>query len=97
MSVAQRVRGGGRFLNLGDVGKSNVVISTKIARDCPNADAELRASWFSLRAATAACSSRRAWNGSRPRASARTFVPRARSPSLTAGSAASRIRSLPVE
>ncbi|WP_435020006.1 ABC transporter permease [Tundrisphaera sp. TA3] len=31
-------RGGGRFLNLGDIGKPNVVISTKIAGDFPNAD-----------------------------------------------------------
>jgi putative ABC transport system permease protein len=30
--------GGGRFLNLDDIGKRNVVISTKIARDFPNAD-----------------------------------------------------------
>lgn len=37
-SLLPSERGGGRFLNLGDVGKPNVVISTKIARDFPNAD-----------------------------------------------------------
>lgn len=31
-------KGGGRFLQLDDVGKPNVLISTKIARDYPNAD-----------------------------------------------------------
>ncbi len=31
-------KGGGRFLQMDDVGKSNVLISTKIARDYPNAD-----------------------------------------------------------
>jgi putative ABC transport system permease protein len=31
-------KGGGRFLDLSDVGKPNVLISTKIARDYPNAD-----------------------------------------------------------
>ena len=31
-------KGGGRFLQLSDVGKPNVLISTKIARDYPNAD-----------------------------------------------------------
>jgi putative ABC transport system permease protein len=38
MSILPREKGGGRFLDLGDVGKRNVVISTKIARDFPNAD-----------------------------------------------------------
>ena len=38
MSLLPKERGGGRFLNLGDIGKRNVVISTKIARDYPNAD-----------------------------------------------------------
>ena len=38
MSILPKERGGGRFLNLGDIGKQNVVISTKIARDYPNAD-----------------------------------------------------------
>ena len=33
-----RSSGGGRFLQMDDVGKPNVVISTKIARDYPNAD-----------------------------------------------------------
>ena len=31
-------KGGGRFLQMDDVGKPNVLISTKIARDYPNAD-----------------------------------------------------------
>jgi putative ABC transport system permease protein len=31
-------KGGGRFLQQGDVGKPNVIISTKIARDYPNTD-----------------------------------------------------------
>jgi putative ABC transport system permease protein len=31
-------KGGGRFLEPGDVGKPNVLISTKLARDYPNAD-----------------------------------------------------------
>jgi len=31
-------KGGGRFLELSDVGKPNVLISTKIARDYPNSD-----------------------------------------------------------
>jgi putative ABC transport system permease protein len=31
-------KGGGRFLRMDDVGKPNVLISTKIARDYPNAD-----------------------------------------------------------
>ena len=31
-------KGGGRFLTMDDVGKPNVLISTKIARDYPNAD-----------------------------------------------------------
>jgi putative ABC transport system permease protein len=38
MSLLPKERGGGRFLTLDDVGKHNVVISTKIARDFPNAD-----------------------------------------------------------
>jgi putative ABC transport system permease protein len=38
MSILPKERGGGRFLDLGDIGKRNVVISTKIARDHPNAD-----------------------------------------------------------
>ena len=38
MSLLPPERGGGRFLNLEDIGRNNVVISTKIARDHPNAD-----------------------------------------------------------
>ena len=38
MSLLPRERGGGRFLDPGDVGRKNVVISTRIARDYPNAD-----------------------------------------------------------
>ena len=38
MSLLPKERGGGRFLDLGDIGQHNVVISTKIARDYPNAD-----------------------------------------------------------
>jgi putative ABC transport system permease protein len=38
MSILPREKGGGRFLGLGDIGKRNVVISAKIARDFPNAD-----------------------------------------------------------
>jgi putative ABC transport system permease protein len=38
MSILPKERGGGRFLNLGDIGRRNVVVSTKIARDYPNAD-----------------------------------------------------------
>jgi putative ABC transport system permease protein len=37
-SLLPKDRGGGRFLNMDDVGKPNVVISTKIARDFANAD-----------------------------------------------------------
>ena len=33
-----REKGGGRFLTMDDVGKPNVLISTKIARDYPNSD-----------------------------------------------------------
>ncbi|MDR3637065.1 MAG: ABC transporter permease [Isosphaeraceae bacterium] len=36
MSLLPKERGGGRFLNLGDIGKHNVVISTKIAHDYPS-------------------------------------------------------------
>ena len=38
MSLLPKERGGGRFLDLGDIGQHNVVISTRIARDYPNAD-----------------------------------------------------------
>ena len=38
MSLLPKERGGGRFLDLGDIGKPNVVISTRIAREYPNAD-----------------------------------------------------------
>ena len=38
MSLLPKERGGGRFLNLEDIGRNNVVISTRIARDHPNAD-----------------------------------------------------------
>ena len=38
MSLLPPGRGGGRFLDPGDVGRNNVVISTRIARDYPNAD-----------------------------------------------------------
>jgi putative ABC transport system permease protein len=38
MSILPQERGGGRFLDLGDVGQRNVVISTRIAHDYPNAD-----------------------------------------------------------
>ena len=38
MSILPKERGGGRFLNLEDIGRNNVVISTRIARDHPNAD-----------------------------------------------------------
>jgi putative ABC transport system permease protein len=31
-------KGGGRFLELSDVGKPNILISTKIARDYPHSD-----------------------------------------------------------
>jgi putative ABC transport system permease protein len=37
-SLLPRDRGGGHALGLGDVGKPHVLISTKIARDYPNAD-----------------------------------------------------------
>jgi putative ABC transport system permease protein len=37
-SMLPRDKGGGRFLNMSDVGKPHVVISTRIARDHPNAD-----------------------------------------------------------
>jgi putative ABC transport system permease protein len=37
-SLLPKERGGGRFLTIDDIGKPNVVISTKIARDYPNAD-----------------------------------------------------------
>jgi putative ABC transport system permease protein len=38
MSLLPKERGGGRFLDRGDIGRHNVVISTRIARDYPNAD-----------------------------------------------------------
>jgi putative ABC transport system permease protein len=38
MSLLPKERGGGRFLDRGDIGKHNVVISTRIARDYLNAD-----------------------------------------------------------
>ena len=38
MSILPKERGGGRFLTLDDIGKPNVVISTKIAEDFPNTD-----------------------------------------------------------
>jgi putative ABC transport system permease protein len=38
LSLLPRQQGGGRFLNLGDVGKPNIVISTKLAHDFPGAD-----------------------------------------------------------
>lgn len=38
LSLLPKDRGGGRFLELGDVGKHHVVISTKIARQFPNDD-----------------------------------------------------------
>ncbi len=37
-SILPKERGGGRFLDLSDIGKHNVVISTTIARDYPNTD-----------------------------------------------------------
>jgi putative ABC transport system permease protein len=37
-SILPKERGGGRFLDLRDIGQNNVVISTRIARDYPNAD-----------------------------------------------------------
>jgi putative ABC transport system permease protein len=37
-ALLPRDKGGGRFLTLDDVGKPNVVVSTKLARDFPNAD-----------------------------------------------------------
>jgi putative ABC transport system permease protein len=38
MSMRPRSHGGGRFLDQSDIGKPHIVISTKIARDYPNAD-----------------------------------------------------------
>ena len=38
LSLLPKDKGGGRFLNLGDIGKPNIVISAKIARDYPNTD-----------------------------------------------------------
>jgi putative ABC transport system permease protein len=37
-SILPKERGGGRFLDQGDIGRNNVVISTRIAREHPNAD-----------------------------------------------------------
>lgn len=37
-SILPKERGGGRFLDLSDIGRHNVVISTRIARDYPNPD-----------------------------------------------------------
>ena len=37
-SLLPKERGGGRFLDLGDIGQHNVVISTRIAGEYPNAD-----------------------------------------------------------
>jgi putative ABC transport system permease protein len=42
MSILPQERGGGRFLDLGDIGRHNVVISTRIARDYPNADGKAK-------------------------------------------------------
>jgi putative ABC transport system permease protein len=42
-SILPPKRGGGRFLGLSDVGKPNIVISSKIARDYPNADGSPKA------------------------------------------------------
>jgi putative ABC transport system permease protein len=49
MSLLPRERGGGRFLDLSDVGKPHVVISTKIARDYPNADGAPKRAGQSMR------------------------------------------------
>jgi len=49
MSMLSRERGGGRFLELGDVGKPNVVISTKIAGEYPNSDGSPRRVGQSIR------------------------------------------------
>jgi putative ABC transport system permease protein len=38
MSLLPKERGGGRFLDLGDIGRRNVVISTRVAGEYPNAD-----------------------------------------------------------
>ena len=37
-SILPKERGGGRFLDVSDIGRNHVVISTRIARDHPNAD-----------------------------------------------------------
>jgi putative ABC transport system permease protein len=49
MSLLPKERGGGRFLGLGDIGRKNVVISTKIAREFPNADGTPKAIGQTLR------------------------------------------------
>ena len=42
MALLPKQRGGGRFLDLGDIGQHNVVISTRIAGEYPNADGTAR-------------------------------------------------------
>jgi putative ABC transport system permease protein len=49
MSLLPKERGGGRFLGLGDIGRKNVVISTKIAREFANADGTPKAVGQALR------------------------------------------------
>lgn len=49
LSLLPGERGGGRFLDLGDIGRKNVVISTKIAREFPNSDGTPKAVGQALR------------------------------------------------
>ena len=52
MSLLPKERGGGRFLDLGDIGRHNVVISTRIAREYPNADGTAKTVGQSIRIGT---------------------------------------------
>lgn len=52
MSILPEERGGGRALGMEDVGKNHILISTKIARDHPNADGSPKRVGQSLRIGT---------------------------------------------
>ncbi len=51
-AILPAARGGGRMLNESDIGKPHVVISTKIARDYPNADGSPKAVGQTIRIGT---------------------------------------------
>ncbi|WP_435019915.1 ABC transporter permease [Tundrisphaera sp. TA3] len=51
-SILPQDRGGGRFLELSDIGKPNIVISVRIAREHPNADGTPKAVGQTMRIGT---------------------------------------------